>query len=88
VAIFFDAPGILILYFLCEEVNTMVNGTVKWFNDSKGFGFITGEDGQEVFVHHSSIQGAGFKSLAEGDRVSFDTEKGPKGPKAITVIKQ
>ncbi len=57
----------------------MVNGTVKWFNDSKGFGFITGEDGQDVFVHHSSIQGAGFKSLAEGDRVSFDTEKGPKG---------
>ncbi|MGO9015187.1 MAG: cold-shock protein [Dissulfurispiraceae bacterium] len=66
----------------------MVNGTVKWFNDSKGFGFITGEDGQDVFVHHSSIQGAGFKSLAEGDRVSFDTEKGPKGPKAITVVKQ
>ncbi|MGD0283010.1 MAG: cold-shock protein [Dissulfurispiraceae bacterium] len=66
----------------------MVNGTVKWFNDSKGFGFITGEDGQDVFVHHSSIQGAGFKSLAEGDRVSFDTEQGPKGPKAITVVKQ
>jgi len=65
----------------------MVNGTVKWFNDSKGFGFITGEDGQDVFVHHSSIQGAGFKSLAEGDRVSFDTEKGPKGPKAINVAK-
>src|SRR5208283_1613682 len=85
---FFDAPGILILYFLYEEVNTMVNGTVKWFNDSKGFGFITGEDGQDVFVHHSSIQGDGFKSLAEGDRVSFDTEKGPKGPKAITVVKQ
>ena len=87
-AIFFDALGILILYFLCGEVNTMVNGTVKWFNDSKGFGFITGEDGEDVFVHHSSIQGAGFKSLAEGDRVSFDTEKGPKGPKAITVVKQ
>ena len=66
----------------------MVNGTVKWFNDSKGFGFITGEDGEDVFVHHSSIQGDGFKSLAEGDRVSFDTEKGPKGPKAIMVVKQ
>ena len=66
----------------------MGNGTVKWFNDSKGFGFITGEDGQEVFVHHSSIQGDGFKSLAEGDKVSYDTEKGPKGPKATTVVKQ
>jgi CspA family cold shock protein len=60
---------------------------VKWFNDSKGFGFITGEDGTELFVHHSSIQGAGFKSLAEGDKVSYDTEKGPKGPKAINVVK-
>jgi CspA family cold shock protein len=65
----------------------MGNGTVKWFNDSKGFGFITGEDGTELFVHHSSIQGAGFKSLAEGDKVSYDTEKGPKGPKAINVVK-
>ncbi len=65
----------------------MTKGTVKWFNDSKGFGFITSEDGGELFVHHSSIQGAGFKSLAEGDSVSFDTEKGPKGPKAINVEK-
>lgn len=65
----------------------MANGTVKWFNDSKGFGFITSEDGSDVFVHHSSIQGNGFKSLAEGDSVSFDTEKGPKGPKAINVVK-
>jgi len=65
----------------------MANGTVKWFNDSKGFGFITGEDGSEVFVHHTSIQGNGFKSLAEGDSVSFDTEKGPKGPKATNVVK-
>ena len=63
----------------------MAQGTVKWFNDSKGFGFITGEDGAEAFVHHSSIQGAGFKSLAEGAKVSFDIEKGPKGPKAINV---
>jgi CspA family cold shock protein len=61
--------------------------TVKWFNDSKGFGFITVDDGTEAFVHHSSIQGNGFKSLAEGDRVSFDTEKGPKGPKAINVVR-
>jgi len=65
----------------------MANGKVKWFNDSKGFGFITSEDGSEVFVHHTSIQGNGFKSLAEGDSVSFDTEKGPKGPKATNVVK-
>jgi CspA family cold shock protein len=65
----------------------MTHGTVKWFNDSKGFGFITSEDGSDVFVHHTSIQGNGFKSLAEGDSVSFDTEKGPKGPKAINVAK-
>jgi len=65
----------------------MANGKVKWFNDSKGFGFITSEDGSDVFVHHTSIQGNGFKSLAEGDAVSFDVEKGPKGPKAINVVK-
>lgn len=65
----------------------MANGVVKWFNDSKGFGFITGDDGTDVFVHHSSIQGSGFKSLSEGDKVSFDTEKGPKGPKAVNVTK-
>jgi cold shock protein len=64
-----------------------MNGTVKWFNDSKGFGFISGEDGTDYFVHHTSIQGNGFKSLAEGDKVSFDIEKGPKGPKAINVVK-
>ncbi|MDO8722312.1 MAG: cold shock domain-containing protein [Syntrophales bacterium] len=65
----------------------MVSGTVKWFNDSKGFGFIATEDGRDVFVHHTSIQGNGFKSLAEGDSVSFDIEKGPKGPKAINVVR-
>lgn len=67
----------------------MLNGTVKWFNDSKGYGFITGEDGNDVFVHYSAIQGQGdgFKSLAEGDTVSFDVEAGPKGPSAINVEK-
>jgi CspA family cold shock protein len=65
----------------------MANGTVKWFNDAKGFGFIASEDGSDVFVHHTSIQGNGFKSLVEGDSVSFDTEKGPKGPKASNVVK-
>jgi len=65
----------------------MANGIVKWFNDSKGFGFITSEDGSDVFVHHTSITGNGFKSLAEGESVSFDTETGPKGPKAINVSK-
>ncbi|HTZ17561.1 MAG TPA: cold-shock protein [Dissulfurispiraceae bacterium] len=66
----------------------MAQGTVKWFNESKGFGFITSEDGTDVFVHYSAILGNGFKSLAEGDRVTFEIEKGPKGPKAINVTKQ
>ena len=66
----------------------MAKGTVKWFNESKGFGFITREDGSDVFVHYSSIQGNGFKSLAEGDSVSFDTENGPKGLKAVNVVKE
>lgn len=65
----------------------MAEGTVKWFNDSKGFGFITREEGSDIFVHYSSIQGDGFKTLAEGDRVSFDVEKGDKGPKAVNVVK-
>jgi CspA family cold shock protein len=65
----------------------MTNGTVKWFNESKGFGFITSEDNTDVFVHHSSIQGSGFKTLVEGDAVSFDTETGPKGLKAINVVR-
>ncbi len=65
----------------------MVEGRVKWFNDEKGYGFIEADTGHDVFVHHSSISGEGFKSLAEGDRVSFDEEKGSKGPSAVNVTK-
>jgi cold shock protein len=65
----------------------MANGTVKWFNDSKGFGFLEQENGDDVFVHFSAISGDGFKSLAEGDRVSFDLVKGPKGLQAANVTR-
>ncbi len=65
----------------------MPQGTVKWFNDQKGYGFITAEDGKDVFVHHSAIEGSGFKSLQEGDRVSFEIEQGAKGPSAAKVKK-
>jgi len=63
----------------------MAEGTVKWFNDSKGFGFIKQDDGQDVFVHHTAIQAQGFKSLSEGQRVSFDVVSGAKGPAAANV---
>ena len=63
----------------------MTKGTVKWFNDSKGFGFITCEDGTEVFVHHTAIQASGFRSLHEGQNVEFDVKQGPKGQQAENV---
>ena len=63
----------------------MANGVVKWFDDRKGYGFIEREDGDDVFVHHSGINAAGFKSLNEGDRVTFDIEQGKKGASAVNV---
>jgi CspA family cold shock protein len=66
----------------------MANGVVKWFNDKKGFGFIEQEGGADVFVHYSAISGAGFKTLAEGDRVTFDVEHSNKGPAAKNVTKE
>jgi len=63
----------------------MAQGTVKWFNDQKGFGFITASDGKDYFVHHSSIVGEGFKTLPEGQQVQFEIVKGEKGPKAVQV---
>ena len=65
----------------------MANGIVKWFNDSKGFGFIEQEDGPDVFVHHSAIVATGFRTLTEGDRVTFEIEEGPKGLAAKNVNK-
>ena len=67
----------------------MASGTVKWFNESKGFGFITPDDGgKDVFVHFSAISGSGFKTLAENQKVTFDVQDGPKGPQAANVVAQ
>jgi CspA family cold shock protein len=67
------------------EDGTMANGIVKWFNERKGYGFIEQDEGPDVFVHHSGINATGFKSLNEGDRVSFEIEEGQKGPRAVNV---
>ena len=70
-----------------KEQAIVAKGTVKWFNEAKGFGFISQENGEDVFVHYSAIQGDGFRTLAEGDKVEFDVVKGPKGYQAANVRK-
>lgn len=78
--------GIIIKSFE-KEVNAMAEGTVKWFSDKKGYGFIQQEDGSDLFVHYSAINTPGFKTLSEGDRVSFEVEESDRGPKAKNVTK-
>ena len=70
-----------------KEVRQHAEGKVKWFSDQKGYGFISQENGEDVFVHHSSIVGEGFKTLAEGQAVEFELTAGPKGPRAEKVVK-
>ncbi len=73
---------------LVEENKVLAQGTVKWFNDQKGYGFIEQDNGEDIFVHYTAIQGSGFRSLSEGDRVSFEVGEGNKGPAAqnVTVL--
>jgi len=84
-AITIKRQGSVSINFLVWEVLRMVKGTVKWFNDKKGFGFLSREDGDDVFVHFSNIEGDGFKTLREGDPVEFEVQDGPKGPQAVNV---
>ena len=70
-----------------RRIFLMENGTVKWFNAEKGYGFVTREDGSDVFVHFSAIQGEGYKTLEEGQSVSFDIEESDRGPQAVNVVK-
>jgi CspA family cold shock protein len=77
----------IIIERFAKEVRAMAEGTVKWFSDKKGYGFIQQEDGSDLFVHYSAISTPGFKSLSEGDRVSFDVEESDRGPKAKNVTK-
>jgi CspA family cold shock protein len=88
---FFYVPprmrGGTLCYSPCQEDTSLAHGTVKWFNDQKGFGFIAQDDGPDVFVHYSAIAASGFKSLNEGDQVEFEVTQGPKGPQAQAVKK-
>jgi CspA family cold shock protein len=86
VAFLFGVWNFQIFHYLGGK-GSMQKGTVKWFNETKGYGFITKEEGGDVFVHYSEIQSNGFKTLAEGQEVSFDVEDGPKGPKAVNVTR-
>jgi cold shock protein len=79
--------GGILSYPPCQEDDVMAHGTVKWFNDQKGFGFIAPDEGPDVFVHYSAIEETGFKSLNEGDAVQFEVVPGPKGPQAKSVKK-
>jgi CspA family cold shock protein len=86
----FPFPALQHFITICKEffeASSMATGTVKWFNESKGFGFIAQDNGgDDVFVHFSAISGAGFKTLAEGQKVTFEIEQGAKGPKAANVV--
>jgi cold shock protein len=87
---FFYAPCACVAafsYTTCQEDHVVAHGTVKWFNEQKGFGFITQDNGPDVFVHYSAIEASGFKSLNEGDPVEFEVTQGPKGPQAKSVKK-
>jgi cold shock protein len=87
---FFYAPCACVAafsYTTRQEDHVVAHGTVKWFNEQKGFGFITQDNGPDVFVHYSAIEASGFKSLNEGDPVEFEVTQGPKGPQAKSVKK-
>jgi CspA family cold shock protein len=82
---FMGAQATLPLAWAKEACTRMIDGTVKWFNDSKGFGFLSREGGADVFVHHAEIRAEGFKTLSEGDKVKFEVVDSPKGPRAANV---